>query len=333
MQHKTKPPPFIVVVGASAGGLNAIIELTAQLPAGLHAAFFVVIHISNGVDGNRLIKRIGEYSGLTCKMAKDGEKIRSGHLYLAVPDKHLLIKEERIILGNGPVENRWRPSIDTLFRSAATAYNSRVIGVVLSGLLQDGTAGMLAIKKSGGTCIVQDPAQAEYPDMPNSVLSNVAVDYCVPIQQIGIIIKESVQDGIPKPHPVPQQLKVESEIAERTAVDMDILKDIGTHTVFTCPDCGGGLWQMKNDQMVRYRCHTGHVYNQNEFEQKQKEALESTIWVALRMLEERKQLMDKMSKEEKNKGWTHQAESKMKRAMELKLHIDRLKEFLFEARD
>ena len=333
MELKSKSSNFIIVVGASAGGLHGVVELSAQLPADLNAAVFVVIHMSHSFDSSSLIKRIGEYSGLRCKIAEHGEMIQMGYLYLAVSDKHLLVKDEKILLARGPVENRWRPSIDTLFRSAAAAYNSRVIGVILSSLLQGGTAGMTAIKKSGGTCIVQYPAQAEYPDMPNSVLENVAVDYCVPLHEIGTIIKEATKDGIPKPHIVPQIVKAESEIAERTIVDMDILKDIGTHTVFTCPDCGGGLWQLKNDNFTRYRCHTGHVYTQEEFERKHKEALESTLWVALRMLEERKQLMEKMSREETSKGWIQQAERKMERAIELKSHIDRLKQLLFDAQD
>jgi two-component system, chemotaxis family, protein-glutamate methylesterase/glutaminase len=265
-------------------------------------------------------------------MAEHGAPIRNRHLYLAIPDKHLLVKGGVMLFGSGPTENRWRPSIDALFRSAAAAYNSRVIGIVLTGMLNDGTAGMIAIKKCGGTSIVQDPAQAEYSEMPESVLQNTAVDYCVKLEQMGTLLREKTINGIPEPHEVPSEVKLEAEIAEKAIVNMDILKDLANHSVFTCPDCGGGLWEMKNEGISRYRCHTGHVYTQDEFDLKQQDALEGTLWVALRMMEERKQLMDKMAKEEKNKGWVSTAEKKHQRAEELTVHIERLKQLLFDTK-
>jgi len=327
-----KEPKFIVVVGASAGGLNSIIELMAQLTEEIDAAIFVVLHITHLTKGDALIQRLQANTAFTCKMADNGEVIQSRHLYLAVPDKHLLLKADRMILGDGPTENRWRPSIDALFRSAAAAFNSRVIGIVLTGLMQDGTSGMAAIKRSGGTIVVQDPNEAEYPDMPRSVLDNMDVDYCVSLQQMGDILREKTRNGVPNEHTVPGDIRAEAQISERVAVDMNILKEIGDKSLFTCPDCSGGLWEIKENDIIRYRCHTGHVYTQDELALKQKEALENTLWVALRMLEERKQLMDKMSREESSKGWKRSAATKTERAQELNIHIGRLKQVLFDTK-
>lgn len=332
MSTNINAPKFLVVVGASAGGIHSIMELTAQLTADMDAAFLIVLHLSYLPGQDSFVKRLQQYTDLTCKMAEDGETISSRYLYVAVPNKHLVVKDNQLILGNGPPENRWRPSIDVLFRSAAAAYNSRVIGIILTGMLQDGTAGMIAIKKCGGTCIVQDPNQAEYSEMPSYVLQNTEVDYCIPLEEMGTVISEKTGNGIPEPYPVPEDVKIEAQIAEKAVVDMNVLKKLGNHSVFTCPDCGGGLWEIKKDGITRFRCHTGHSYTQEEYEIKQKEALESTFWVALRMLEERKQLMDKIAQEEMDKGWAFSAEAKKERAAELKIHIERLKQLLFETK-
>jgi two-component system, chemotaxis family, protein-glutamate methylesterase/glutaminase len=308
-------------------------ELTAQLTNKIDAAVIVVLHIAHLHSGEALVQRLQKNSFFTCKFANDGEIIQSGYLYMAVPDKHLLLKEDKIVLGQGPPENRWRPSIDALFRSAAANYNSKVIGIILTGLLQDGTAGMQAIKRSGGTCIVQDPDEAEYPDMPLSVINNMKVDYCVSLQAMGAILAEKTKDGIPEEHEVPHDIKIEAQIAERVAIDIDQLKELGNGSLFSCPDCGGGLWEMKEGGIVRYRCHTGHVYTQDEYAEKNKEALENTLWVALRMMEERKQLMDKMAREENSKGWARSAKAKEERATEMDVHIERLKQILFDAKN
>jgi two-component system, chemotaxis family, protein-glutamate methylesterase/glutaminase len=328
---EVRKPKFIVVVGASAGGLNSILELAAQLTGEVDAAVFAVLHLTQLSSGDLLIQRLQRSCSFTCKFAEDGEDIRPGYFYMAVPNMHLLLKEDKIVLGKGPPENRWRPSIDVLFRSAAANYNSKVIGIVLTGLMQDGTAGMLAVKKSGGTCIVQDPDEAEYPDMPLSVLKNMKVDYCVSLHQMGTILIEKTRNGVPAEHKVPNDVKIEAQIAERVVVDIDPLKELGEKSLFTCPDCGGGLWELKEGDSIRYRCHTGHAYTEDEYAEKNKQALENTLWVALRMMEERKQLMDKMAEEENSKGWKHSAKSKEERAAEMAVHIERLKQILFDA--
>jgi two-component system chemotaxis response regulator CheB len=326
-----KEPKYIIVAGASAGGLNNIIELAAQLNDNIDAAAFMVLHYRHVSTDNLIIERLQSHTSFRCVMAEHDQPIRSRHLYFGAPDKHVVIKEGKVLLGSGPQENMWRPSIDVLFRSAAAAYNARVIGIILSGLMNDGTSGMVAINRCGGTCIVQDPQQAEYKDMILSVLESVEVDYCVPLEHMGAILEEKTGNGVNK-HEVPYDVKAEAEIAERAAIGLDNVAEIGEKSLFVCPDCGGGLWEMVNDHVVRYRCHTGHVYNANELLIKQSEGLENTFWIALRMMEERKKLLDKMAKEETSKGWRSSAINKEERAATLQIHIERLKQILIETK-
>ncbi|CAM3410190.1 chemotaxis protein CheB [Aequorivita lipolytica] len=237
-----KTPKFIIVVGTSAGGMNALIELVSQLKENMDAAFFIVMHLSRTSISDFLVHRLQPHTSLKCEVAEDAS-IEKGHIYVAAPNQHLLVKKNKIILGRGPEENRWRPSIDVLFRSAAAAYSTRVIGIVLTGSLDDGTTGMLAIKRSGGTCMVQDPNEAEYPDMPLSVLNNMEVDYCMPLHQMGETIFEITQTN-PEEIAAPQDVIIESEIAERVVVDYEHVKQIGEKSIYACPDCGGGLWDI-----------------------------------------------------------------------------------------
>ena len=327
-------PKYIIVIGASAGGLQAVTELMAQVTEEMDAAIFIVLHAPNLAYTDLVIQRLQKNSVFVCKMATHEETIKPKHLYLAVPDHHLLLKKGKMLLGRGPVENRWRPSIDVLFRSAAVAYDSRVIGVVLTGLLEDGAAGMQIVKQCGGTCIVQDPKEAEYPDMPQAVLRFVDVDYCTNLQHIAIVLQEKTKNGVEGHHPVPESIKKEADIAERVAIGINEVESLdGDISAFTCPDCGGALWELKEGAMVRYRCHTGHMYSQDELLESKRKHLENTFWVALRIMEERRSLLNKMAEEERSKGWVKSSGNKQKRADELETHIRRLKELLFNSAD
>lgn len=329
-----KEPSYIIVIGASAGGLQAVTELMAQVNEEMDAAVFVVLHTPHFAYSNVAVKRLQNTSVFRCKLAEDGEPIRPYHLYLAIADHHLIISKGKIVLGRGPVENRWRPSIDVLFRSAAVAYDGRTIGVILTGLLEDGAVGMQIIKQCGGTCIVQDPKEAEYPDMPQAVLRYVDVDYCAPLHQIAIILQEKTNTKVEMHHPVPERIKKEAEIAERVAIGIEGLDALsGERSAYSCPDCGGALWEIKDGDIIRYRCHTGHMYNSDELLEHKRKELENTFWVAMRVLEERRNLLNKMSEEERSKGWIKSSGNKEKRAEELERHISRLKELLFKSTD
>ena len=172
-------PQHIIVIGTSAGGLNALSELVSQLKKEWDAAYFVVLHLSRKGISDFLVHQLQQYTTLPCQLGNNDQDIEKGHIYIAIPNFHLLIKKGKVRLGNGPTENRWRPSIDVLFRSAAASYNSHVTGIILTGLLDDGTSGMWAINRTGGTLVVQDPNEAEYPDMPLAVLNRMEADYCI----------------------------------------------------------------------------------------------------------------------------------------------------------
>ncbi len=325
-----KDPKFVIVIGASAGGMNALIELVAQLKTGMDAAAFIVLHLSRTSISDFLILRLQPHTSLKCTIAKNGEAIEKDHIYIAAANHHLLVKKKKIILGSGPEENRWRPSIDVLFRSAAAAYSTRTIGVVLTGLLDDGTTGMDAIKRSGGTCIVQDPNEAEYPDMPLSVLNNMEVDHCIRLSQMGDIIFDITLTK-PEEKPAPSDVIIESEIAERVVVDFGNVAKLGEKSMYACPDCGGGLWYIKNGSgnVNRYRCHIGHSYSEKDLVVKQSEILESTLWTSLRIMEERRNLLKKMEEDANKKGYIRIASGHREKEEEIQVHIDNLKEVLF----
>ncbi|MCF0069634.1 chemotaxis protein CheB [Dyadobacter sp. CY261] len=323
-------PRFIVVIGASAGGLNALAELVQTLPTGLDVAYCIVLHLSRKGIGDFVVHRLSKSTAMECSMAINGTLIEAGHIYVAPPNQHLLVKSGKILLGSGPQENRFRPSIDVLFRSAAVAYTSNAIGIILSGMLDDGTSGMWAIKRSGGTCIVQDPNQAEYPDMPLSVVNNMDVDYVIELDETGPLIARitALDRGVPTS--APQDVVLESQIAEKTAVGIDDVEQIGDKSVFACPDCGGNLWTVKGDIINRYRCHIGHSYTERDLVVKQAETASTTLWVALRMMEERKHLLRKLEIEYSNKGYTSLSLDHLERKNEMEKHIDTLKIILSE---
>ena len=319
----------IVVIGTSAGGLTALTELVGQLKKEWKASYFIVLHLSRKGISDYLVHRLQEFTDLTCVRATEGASIKPGHIYIAMPDFHLLVKKGEVRLGHGPTENRWRPSIDVLFRSAAAAYGYQTVGIILTGLLNDGVSGMWAIKRSGGSLIVQDPNEAEYPDMPLSVLSRMEVDHCVLLSLMGTVLQDIFQHQKKEPSEIPQEVIAEAEMAEQMASGIDLISTLGENSVYTCPDCGGVLFQVEQGKIIRYRCNTGHVYTQDDLEIKQVESLEDTLWVALRMMEERRNLLQKMEKQMIERGFSRLAREHKKRIEELKKHIEKLKEILF----
>src|SRR6185295_4958007 len=203
----------IVVIGTSAGGLEALDALIGQLPTDLPASIFIVQHLVAENNDGALLHRLRRHTAFGCKLAKDWESFKTGRIYIAPPDNHLLIKKSTVLVTKGARENRNRPGIDPLFRSAAVAHTSRVIGVVLTGMLDDGTAGLIAIQKCGGVTVVQDPKDAAYPGMPQSALNNLKVDYCVPIAEMGVLLEKLTLKRPGKSKPIPKDVRIEAEIA------------------------------------------------------------------------------------------------------------------------
>jgi two-component system chemotaxis response regulator CheB len=321
--------PFIIVIGASAGGLNAVIELVCQLPDMMNAAVFIVLHLSKAAIGDMLVTKIQKKTSLPCILAEDQKEIEPGHIYVGPPDVHLIVKEDEMTLGRGPAENRFRPSIDVLFRSAAVSHRERVIGIVLSGLLNDGTIGMNAIKKCGGYCIVQDPNEAEYPDMPLAVLENMEVDYCTSLKNMADIILDVINNAEAKQISIPENILEESKLSEKSATSIEGVRQLGQKSLYSCPDCGGGLWQIENGKTKHYRCHIGHAYSENDLVIKQAEETEHTLWVAVRMMEERKLLLNKIAREYNDRGFQRLNSEYNNRVEDLDQHIAKLKELLF----
>ncbi|UOQ81275.1 MULTISPECIES: chemotaxis protein CheB [Hymenobacter] len=320
------PPPYLIVIGTSAGGMLALTELVRQLPASIPAAVLVVQHLSPESSGEALVNRLSRNSKLKCQLALNQTFIEAGNLYLAPPDRHLLLRVNRLLVTKGPRENGFRPAADTLFRSAAVSFGPSVIGVVLTGMLHDGTAGLDFIKRCGGIAVVQDPLDAEFPSMPESALRNVDIDYNAPLARLGALLVELTHHPVPPQSTanIPKDLQTEAAIAERVVGTTEEVQEIGHQVPMTCPDCGGALWQLNKGNVLRFRCHTGHAFTADALLDAEQHSLEETLWVAIRMMEERKILLTSMAS--RGSGfWSVQQEERVEG---LKQHINRLREFL-----
>ncbi len=282
-------------MGASAGGVEAFSEIVSGLPADLPASVFVVLHTSPETPGilPRILSRAG---ALGASHAVDGEKIESGRIYVAPPDYHLVLKRGHVKVLRGPKENRHRPAIDPLFRSAAYVYGPRVIAVLLTGVLDDGAAGLRAVKQRGGVVVVQDPKTAAYPQMPRNGLAHVEADHIVAVDRIAPLLVELVGKAAPAAPPTPIDLEKEAKIVEFDMRTIDDPEKPGTPSVFACPECDGVLWEIEDGDLVRYRCRVGHSYSSESLVTAKAEALEGALWAALRALEESSALARRSAK-------------------------------------
>ncbi len=220
----------VITIGASAGGIPTMCDLLDGLPAKLDVAVFVLIHLSRESRAEILLRTLQNHTGLHCRVRIDGEPIENHTLYLAPADHHMMLVEEKVLIRGGARENPWRPSIDVLFRSAAAAYDSCATGIILTGLLDDGASGMLAIKKSGGLCIVQEPREAAFADMPNRVLNNVDVDYRVPVGEMDYIINDIFSRRTWERREIPEEVRMEAAIAERISSSLEDVAPLGEAT-------------------------------------------------------------------------------------------------------
>ena len=276
----------ILALGASAGGLKAICKLVAALPADLEAAVFVCMHVASDKPSQlpTILTRCG---ALPACHPTDGQQIERGRIYVAPPDHHLLVNEEVVRVVRGPQENRFRPAIDAMFRSAARAHGANVVGVVLTGYLEDGTVGLQAIKKCGGIVVVQDPEDAEHKAMPAHALRYVKVDHCAPLAEMPALLLRLLSEPAQKASmPVPEDVDVESNIAEQQMNTQEFLENvesIGSRTTYACPRCNGSIWQIGKDDPLRFRCHVGHSFTQEYFWAEQTQNLENALWSAIRI--------------------------------------------------
>jgi two-component system chemotaxis response regulator CheB len=267
--------------------VEALISLVKRLPEDLPAAVFAVLHLSPE-SPSRLPEILSRAGKLPATQPQHGEEIRPGHIYVAVPDRHLLVHRGHIGVVHGPKENRHRPAIDVLFRSAARSYGPRVVGVVLTGALDDGTSGLLTIKDRGGLAVVQDPNEALYPSMPRSAMQYCDVDYVLPLAGVPARLVELANTPAEDEggYPVSDQLDLEVQIVEGLDSHPEVLDRIGTPSYFTCPECHGTLWEMQEREFPRFRCRTGHVFSAESMLAEHNVSLEATLWAAVRSLEE-----------------------------------------------
>ena len=294
----------IVVIGASAGGLDMLRNLVAQFPADFPGAIFIVWHLppqSPSILGD-ILDRAG---ALPAKQAQDSEPIKPGHIYVARPDHHLLVEDGHVRVSHGPKENRFRPSVDALFRSAALDYRSRVVGVVLSGSLDDGASGLYAIKQCDGVAIVQDPVEAPYFDMPVNAMRAVPVDYVLPISEMGAQLVR-LASGSPaqnhngehakKENPMLSKMEIEVKIAlGKNSMDSGWFS-LGDASLFTCPECHGALLQIKEGNRTRFRCHTGHAFSLNSLLAEVTKSIEDSLWNTMRAVEESELVLTHMAR-------------------------------------
>jgi two-component system, chemotaxis family, protein-glutamate methylesterase/glutaminase len=222
----------IVVMGASAGGLDVLDAVIGQLPPDLPASFFIVQHMAPENTGDALLHRLKKHKAFASKLAVDGETFKKGTIYIAPPDYHLLVKESTVLVTKGARENRYRPGIDPLFRSAAVTHGPSVVGVILTGMLDDGTAGLIAIRRCGGVTVVQDPKDATYPEMPQSAVNNFDVDHCVPAAQLGGLLETLIHRRLGKRKRIPRDIRTEAKIAERVLSDVAQVNRLGNQVPY-----------------------------------------------------------------------------------------------------
>jgi two-component system, chemotaxis family, protein-glutamate methylesterase/glutaminase len=303
----------IIVIGASAGGLQALQRLLSDLPADLPAAVFIVLHIG---ASSHLAQVLGRTGVLPVLRAESGVPIERGRVYVAVPGVHLLLHDDHILLRRGPRENLARPAIDPLFRSAACAFGARVVGVVLSGSLNDGTAGLRAIKQCGGVAVVQDPADAAVPDMPRSAQRYVDVDYTVPISALGDLLVRLAHEPAGDTPEIPDRIKLETAIAAQELAGMAANDQLGSPSRFTCPECHGTLWEISDGSLLRYRCHVGHALTGEAILAAHAKETEEMLWSLMRAHQERAELARRMADQERSLHRSKLADQMAQRAQE-----------------
>ncbi|HKB04335.1 MAG TPA: chemotaxis protein CheB [Gemmataceae bacterium] len=329
------PGRDIIVIGASAGGVDALKQVVHGLSPDLPAALFVVLHVP--AHGPSVLPRILARAGhLRAIHPQDGETIRPGTIYVAPPDYHLLVKRGRVRVSRGPRENSHRPAADALFRTAARSYGPRVVGVVLSGVLDDGTAGLMAIKRMGGTAVVQDPTDALYSGMPQSALDHVGADYCLPAADLAPLLVRLVGEPLPDasrgfPHP-PEELEMEADMAELEPEVVHTDRKPGIPSVFACPECGGTLWEFHEHELLRFRCRVGHAWSAESLLAEQSQGLEAALWTALRALEEQAALARRMVDRAEGRGQERVASTFRGQAAEAEGHAEIIRRVLVTRR-
>ncbi|QWV93442.1 chemotaxis protein CheB [Geomonas oryzisoli] len=319
-------PQAVIVVGASAGGMEAFSRLASGLDPALPAAICLVVHIT-GAEPTAFAARLSRNGPFTAVFPGDGTRLQAGCIYLAPPDRHLVLADSTIRLLYGPRENWNRPAIDPLFRSAAVHYRIRTVGVLLSGLLDDGVDGLRAIQSCGGTTVVQDPSEAMYPDMPQNAVRRGCADHVVSLDAMPELLARLAVSPHGTEPPVPEELLREVAFVEQGAVAYRYGAPDWRETTLACPECGGPLWD-KAGKGEMYGCTVGHRFGSDSLAALQDQGIEQALWQALRLLEERGQLQKRLADDESSRGRVTMAEKYRERSEESLSNAERLKQFL-----
>jgi two-component system chemotaxis response regulator CheB len=322
----------IIVIGGSAGATQPLKQILGRLPPDLPAAVFIVLHIP--AQGIGILSTVASsVADMPVRQAEHGMKIEPGRIYLAAPDHHLLLAEDHVFLGCGPRENMVRPAIDALFRSAALYHGPRVIGVLLSGLLSDGAAGLNAIKRCGGMTVVQDPSDAIADEMPLRAMEATTVDLCVPSAGMGDVLSELVREQAGAILPIPPEIRLEVEIAAGDRIGSDNLVSMADPVALTCPACGGVLSEVKESRPMRFRCQVGHAFGADILAKEQEGRVDEALRVALRIIEERAELVQRMAADGRRSGRSAVAEMYEARAAEYREYADMIRRVVLRSLD
>jgi len=309
----------IIVIGASAGGVDALKVLVRSLPPDLPAAVFVVLHLSPNKQSflPQILSRAGS---LVAAHPEDPELIQQGHIYVAPPNHHLMVLDGHVGAVLGPKEGRHRPAVDALFRSAANIYGKHVVGVVLTGALGDGTLGLQAIKEKGGVTVVQDPASAHSPGMPASALRHVAVDHCVPLSDMATLLEQLARDPVAD--------EVHHQPLEENMATMFTEQQTDTPSGLTCPECKASLFQSRHDRLLEFRCRVGHTYSPDDLLVDQSDSLERTLWSSVNAIEERAALIRLIARGLRTRGENDLAQHEEEKATENERHAQQIRNML-----
>jgi two-component system, chemotaxis family, protein-glutamate methylesterase/glutaminase len=285
----------VVVIGGSAGAVQALDTVVRGLPSDFPAAVLIVVH--SGPSSPALLPEILSRAGpLPARFADTGTPIEPGRILVAPADHHMLATRRGIVLTRGARENHHRPAVDPLFRSAAATFGTRVVGVILSGNLDDGTAGLSAVQRCGGLTVVQDENDAPYPSMPASARANVSIDHTAPAAAIARLLVRAT--GEPAGHEQatrPALVEAEAAMEEGQIDDADLLDRVGERTMLSCPECQGALWELQDD-VLRFRCHVGHAYNRASLDLLKARELEDALWAAIRGFGESAHIAEKIAR-------------------------------------
>jgi two-component system, chemotaxis family, protein-glutamate methylesterase/glutaminase len=327
------PNRDILAIGASAGGFEALRFLTRGFQSDLPAAVLIVIHLPSHYRSD-LDKILTQTGPLPADFAEDGQLLEHGRIYIGRPARHLIVENDKLRLGNGPRENGSRPAIDPLFRSIALCCGPRSIGVILTGMLGDGSSGLWALKRCGGVTVVQEPSDAAFPDMPSSAIERSNPDHVVTLAAMPALL-----DGLVR-HPagqavtsMPESLRYEVQVAAGGSTSMDAMDRIGRRSVLACPDCHGVMWEIDEGELVRYRCHVGHAYSADRMSVEVDNNLRLALGSALRALEERTTLVEKLRYQASASGHSQLAASWDRKAEEFEAEADVIRASLKRADD